>query len=737
VDIALKILSTRFNPDFLSPLHHLRGHIHPKIQMPLTVMFLLTAMMVRSKGLASLPRRAIVLSRSLTEVSEVEEVQSLPEELVALMGEKRMLPVQKAAYEMIFRGEDAVVHSPTGTGKTWSFVLPLAAQLMTNPKANHEHGAKAVPRKDRREFDKKAAVSPKVIVVAPSRELAKQVGKEFSHFVKGGKVSTVFGGAPLERHSHQLRTNGGSEVVVGTAGRLRELVREGHLSFSRLSTLVLDEADVLLNAKDQPEVKQFLDDMKHDYQLVLCSATINAHVRRFAKSVMELTDDSANFITVDPEESANGGAADAGAGVLSAHVRAPRVRHWSLAAGAKVRRGVAADLVATMEPRTAIVFVKTKAECEEAAAELASRLGGQGAVVHVLHGDMPQPARARTIAQLRSASASSFSSSSSSSSSSSLQGSPRPPRVLVATDVAARGLDLPGVDLVLQFGVPRLHGKDGTFDPKLYTHRTGRAGRVGGGEANVADAVLMFDPSDGEAGLLLPLQAQLKLTQPMETLAPPTCLEVVDAAFSRADRRCLAARQEGSGSSSSSSTGGNKAPPQEDPLVSFFTAKLLNETLSSSTGNDLSSGKNREEELVRRLASAMVALSGLKSMPSPRSLLTADPADRTVRVIARSSNRNPGTSGGAEEEEEEETGDGSGLDRMSPAKVTRACKSLGSGKLGRVTVLPDGHSAVFDLPARKAESLVRSANAATTTAGKDKGLLPSGWVIDLPESLFE
>ena len=317
-------------------------------------------------------------------------------------------------------------------------------------------------------------------MVVPSRELARQVGKEWSAFYKG-RVATVFGGAPIERHAHLLRGEGGADVVVGTAGRLRELVREGHLSFSRLKVLVLDEADVLLNAKDQPEVAAFLDGMEHDYQLVLCSATVNQHVRSFAKETMEITDSSPNFVTVGIDSTGSSGYIDESAQGdrgQGSTTRAPRVGHWSLPAVTGARCGVAADLIATMHPRTTVVFVPTKVECESAAEELLARLG-RGATVHALHGDMPQPARARTISALRAAGKALDRTGDDNCKLS----------VLVATDVASRGLDLPGVDLVLQFGVPRKDGKDGTFDHELYTHRAGRAGRVGGDATRLAAAV--------------------------------------------------------------------------------------------------------------------------------------------------------------------------------------------------------------------------------------------------------
>lgn len=189
----------------------------------------------------------------------------IPDALRALLTSQNvttLLPVQEAAYELIRSGSDAVIHAPTGSGKTLSYVLPLAARLISQ-----SPNAASVPR-GRLRTAPGVAIAPRIVVLAPSRELARQVGKVWSTYRKD-RVATVFGGAPLERHAHLLRAGGGAEVVVATAGRLRELIREGHLSFEKIETLVLDEADMLLNFNDQPEVQAFLEGMDHDYQLVL------------------------------------------------------------------------------------------------------------------------------------------------------------------------------------------------------------------------------------------------------------------------------------------------------------------------------------------------------------------------------------------------------------------------------------------------------------------------------------
>jgi ATP-dependent RNA helicase DDX21 len=156
--------------------------------------------------------------------------------------------VQEAAFELIRNGGDAVIHAPTGSGKTLAYALPLTAKLLasgsnTKPGKSPEDEACgnsiSMPKAARvpRRAPPGKPVLPRTVCVVPSRELARQVGKAWGEFYPN-KVATVFGGAPVERHAYMLRAAGGADVVVGTAGRLRELVREGHLGFGKLKTLV-------------------------------------------------------------------------------------------------------------------------------------------------------------------------------------------------------------------------------------------------------------------------------------------------------------------------------------------------------------------------------------------------------------------------------------------------------------------------------------------------------------------
>jgi len=631
-------------------------------------------------------------------------------------GVSSLLPVQSKSFELIFGGRDAVLHAPTGSGKTLAFAVPLLGRLEVEPRRRS-----ATPFSNRGGVP--SAATPRIVVLAPSRELAKQIGREIAslHPRKTKGVAVVFGGAPLERNVAALRTGqsrggrSGVDIVVGTAGRLRELVREKHLTFDAAEMLVVDEADSLLDFKDNPDVERLLDLMEdREFQLVLSSATVNKHVKEYAMEIMDIDEASESFVDVvghwDGKEALlgedgaecsplAGGKDGLRVPVVSTDssmsnerrgaIGAPPVRHWSIAAKSSgpIRSSVLSDLLATLRPRISIIFVPTKAEVESLGASLSNFHGG-GLDVKVLHGDMVQSARTRTLALLRDGE--------DGGSAAARKGRQR---VLVATDVASRGLDLEGVDLVVQFGVPRDSGKEGTFDAELYAHRTGRAGRFGGGgngarregskqridmgAPSAADAVTLYDPTRGEAKVLHSLREELRKRWGFDVWEryPPSPADVMEAAYHSASEKCKDA---------------------DVGVVQFFRERLLTE------------GEGTDDPLLDKLAFAMAALSGLNEVSPKRSLLTADPAQRTIRA------RKTGTAGA----------DRSSIIPVTPQEITKLCKGLGTGKIGRVTILDDG-SAVFDLPAKKAEWLVKTLQDSTDEIAEDEE-----WHADLPISLF-
>eukprot|EP00571_Detonula_confervacea_P015612 CAMPEP_0172308226 /NCGR_PEP_ID=MMETSP1058-20130122/8894_1 /TAXON_ID=83371 /ORGANISM="Detonula confervacea, Strain CCMP 353" /LENGTH=792 /DNA_ID=CAMNT_0013020599 /DNA_START=189 /DNA_END=2567 /DNA_ORIENTATION=- len=638
----------------------------------------------------------------------------------------KLLPIQLKSYPIISKGNDAVLFSPTGTGKSLAFVLPLAARLL-----GWKNDGSLVPQKkaaqkarfmqQRRNTRNSAndsflstssdlapvdAASPSILIVEPSRELARQVGKVWGKFhptaVKSSKrhVVAVYGGVPMARHAAMLSSK--TDVVIGTPGRIRELIREKYLTTSHIRSIVLDEADTLLDFKDNPEVEWLLDGMTDDYQLVLASATVNKRVEEFVGEVMELEVGEEGYVIVegdggistgadeDGEISIDGiqdsnpdGERDSAAANLSSNT--PAVRHWSMPASIASRIALTSDLIVTMTPRRGIVFVPTKAGVETVAQELAERLSTANDVsIYILHGDMVQSARTRTVNSFRGDSA-------------------RMTRILVATDVAARGLDLPAVDLVLQYGVPKEAGKDGTYDSELYIHRTGRAGRFG--NTRTADAILLYDRSQGEVATLNKLQEEFKSVKGID-IQPrqlPSSSDVMEASYGRVLKLCEDfgrrddAQQSGAG-------GGTQS------LIQYFADKLSKDLISNDETFEDGTSNDKEQFLIQQLATAMTALSGLDSVVPPRSLLTADPRDRTIRVRNDSCDAS---------------------NQLSPSVVTKLVKVLGSGKLGRITICDDGCSAVFDLTAKKAQRLLQNFASDEDVEGLDR----SGWHFEMPDSL--
>mmetsp|Transcript_8022 Transcript_8022/g.12281 ORF Transcript_8022/g.12281 Transcript_8022/m.12281 type:complete len:723 (-) Transcript_8022:917-3085(-) len=562
----------------------------------------------------------------------------LPDPLNALLSKRagqsipRLLPVQELAFKPILDGSDAVLSAPTGSGKTLGYALPLLSRLLLWKQNNSLHKRE---RLSKAEYYTNQICCPSILVLVPSRELAKQVGQVVSqyHPTSSRRVAAVFGGVPLERHISLLRRN--LDVVVGTPGRVRELIREGHLSTEYVKSIVLDEADILLNFEDQPEIEIILNGMKDDYQLVLASATVNRRVKEFVNDAMEIDEKSDAFISVKSNDSETICESE----VTGEKNKRPKVGHWYTPGRSSSRTAVASDFIVTLSPRIGIIFVASKAEANRVAEELSNTL--TDTKVSVLEGDMSQAARSRTVASLRKDNSFNH----------------QKCKILVATDVASRGLDLLGVDLVLQFGIPRKSGKEGTYDSELYLHRAGRAGRIGGG-LTPANVITLYDPLEGEGKILPHLEKELSYAGiEVKHRLLPSPAEVMEASYARAMRVC-------------------DTCAEDERFIKYFQDQVVSDFQGTSASE-------REEKLVKKLASALASLSGLDKVVTPRSLLTADSKYRTIRVWSEKG------------------------DPLSPSEVVRFAKGLGSGKLGRVVICRDG-SAVFDLPLQKVDRILET-----------------------------
>lgn len=313
-------------------------------------------------------------------------------------------PIQAALIPTLLEGRDAIGKAPTGTGKTAAFSLPAIQRL--DPDGRHVQ----------------------ILVLAPTRELAIQVSDTMYGYgkSKGVSVLPIYGGQAYGRQISRLRK--GVDVVVGTPGRLMDLAEKGALDLSRVSTVILDEADEMLSMGFVDDIETILDLTPSDRQTVLMSATMPSRIRKLAGKYLK----DAHSCSVDAHEDAK-----------EIRERAYLVnRHEKLAALSR--------LFETEEIVSALIFAKTQVGTEE----LAARLVERSIPAKALHGGMSQDVRTRIINQFR-------------------QGVIQ---VLVGTDVAARGLDIDDISHVFNVDLP--------LDPEVYVHRIGRTGRAGrSGEA--------------------------------------------------------------------------------------------------------------------------------------------------------------------------------------------------------------------------------------------------------------
>ncbi len=321
------------------------------------------------------------------------------------LGHDTPTPVQAAAIPVLRDGVDLLVSAQTGSGKTAAFLLPALERLAEPPT-----GPRGAPR---------------VLVLAPTRELALQVEQAALRYGRGlRRLRTVslIGGAPFGPQLRRLAD--GVDLVVATPGRLADHLQRGRVDLSAVGLLVLDEADRMLDMGFVDEIVAICARLPASRQTVLFSATLDARIETVAARV-----------TRSPRRIEVGDREDAGELTQRVH-HVDDLRH---------KLALLDSILAGGDVAQAIVFASTKV----AADELAMRLRDAGREAAALHGDMPQSARDRVVRQLR-------------------QGRIG---VLVATDVAARGIDVPTISHVVNFDLP--------MKPEDYVHRIGRTARAG------------------------------------------------------------------------------------------------------------------------------------------------------------------------------------------------------------------------------------------------------------------
>lgn len=323
-------------------------------------------------------------------------------------------PIQAEMIPYVMEGRDVLGQAQTGTGKTAAFALPILSKIDLKVK------------------------TPQVLVLAPTRELAIQVAEAFQKYaakMKGFHVLPIYGGQDARGQIRQL--DRGVHVVVGTPGRVMDLIRRKSLKLNALKTLVLDEADEMLRMGFIDDVEWVMEQIPEERQIALFSATMPTQIHKITKRYL----DNPKEITIK---------------VKTTTASTITQRYWMVSGHHKLD---ALTRILEAEPFDAmIIFVRTK----NATTELAEKLEARGYSSAAINGDIAQNQREKTVDNLKR----------------------KKIDILIATDVAARGLDVPRISHVINYDVP--------YDTEAYVHRIGRTGRAG----RTGDAILFVAPRE-------------------------------------------------------------------------------------------------------------------------------------------------------------------------------------------------------------------------------------------------
>ncbi|KAJ2609736.1 hypothetical protein H4S08_003926 [Coemansia sp. RSA 1365] len=327
-------------------------------------------------------------------------------------GIEALFPIQSSTLQLIIDGFDVLGRARTGTGKTLAFALPMIEVLLKS-NSSLERGR-----------------HPRAVILAPTRELAKQVANEIEATTKKFRILTVYGGTSIQDQLYGLR--GGVDFVVGTPGRVIDLIDRGSLHLDSVEFICLDEADQMLDIGFKDDMEKVLKNIKQQregssYQTLLFSATVPDWVNQIARDFMRSDHKKIDLIGSQKLKTSE------------------TISYMATMTPWKMRQDVVADLVALYgKAGRTIIFTETKANADKMAVSSKFSKGAQA-----LHGDIAQSQRELTLQGFRDGSV----------------------RVLICTDVAARGLDIPEVDLVVNMDPPK--------DAETFIHRSGRTGRAG------------------------------------------------------------------------------------------------------------------------------------------------------------------------------------------------------------------------------------------------------------------
>ncbi|WP_343210075.1 DEAD/DEAH box helicase [Anaerolentibacter hominis] len=317
------------------------------------------------------------------------------------MGFETMSPIQEKAIPVMLTGQDMIGQAQTGTGKTAAFGIPLLQKVDESDRCVQE------------------------IVLCPTRELAMQVADEIrrlAKFMNGIKVLPIYGGQDIVRQIHALK--GGVQIIIGTPGRVMDHMRRRTLRMDHVHTIVLDEADEMLNMGFREDIETILKDMPEEHQTVLFSATMPKPILDIARTYQK----NAEVIRVVKQE-----------------LTVPVIEQYYYEVKQRNKVAVLARLLDVHQPKLSLVFCNTKKQVDD----LTESLKEMGYNAEGLHGDLKQMQRDRVMDSFRKGWA----------------------NILVATDVAARGIDVDDVEAVFNYDLPQ--------DDEYYVHRIGRTGRAG------------------------------------------------------------------------------------------------------------------------------------------------------------------------------------------------------------------------------------------------------------------
>ena len=320
------------------------------------------------------------------------------------MGFEEASPIQAQAIPVAMQGYDVIGQAQTGTGKTAAFGIPVLEKVNINKDIKH----------------------PQALILCPTRELAVQAAEEIRKLAKymhGIKVLPIYGGQDINK---QIRALKGTQVIIGTPGRVMDHLRRKTIRCDYVNTIVLDEADEMLNMGFREDIETVLEYIPtEDRQTILFSATM-------PKAILEITK---NYQKPDAKMIK----------VVKKELTVPKIEQYYLDVKRKDKIEVLTRLLDFYEPKLSLVFCNTKKMVDD----LTEVLKGRGYFAEGLHGDMSQAQRDRVMKSFRSGKTD----------------------ILIATDVAARGIDVDDVEAVFNYDIPQ--------DDEYYVHRIGRTGRAG------------------------------------------------------------------------------------------------------------------------------------------------------------------------------------------------------------------------------------------------------------------